>query len=168
MNGAAPSSAQHTNCEMMLQVSNDRWAPLAAGMPPAVAQHERVLENERVIDAYQNAYEMSFEVPGDAVSSWSDTEGNLGARTLAPLFAAGALVLLVACARGASRLLDATHGQAIAAGSAIGALVVAAILINGLGLPALGIRAIAFAVCASLLAAKFARTARRNLVLAAA
>jgi hypothetical protein len=44
-----------------------------------------------------------------------------------------------------------------------GALLVSAILISAFGLPSLGLRAVAFAICVSMLAARFARIAQREL-----
>jgi hypothetical protein len=87
-----------------------------------------------------------------------------GALPLAPLFAAGALAMLVACARGAARVLAEQRAPAIEAASALGALFVSAMLIDAFGMPAMGLRAAAFAICVSMLAARFARTARNDLV----
>jgi len=56
----------------------------------------------------------------------------------------------------------------ILAGAAIGALLVSAMLIDVLGLPAIGLRGAAFAICVSMLAVRFARMARIDVVTAAA
>jgi len=52
----------------------------------------------------------------------------------------------------------------VAAVSAAGALLVSATLIGVFGLPSMGLRAVAFAICVSMLAARFARIARGELV----
>ena len=91
-----------------------------------------------------------------------------GALPRAPLFAAGALAMLVACVRGAAHVMAEPRAPAISAASAPGALVVSAMLINTFGLPAMGLRAVAFAICVSMVAARFARTARSDLVPATA
>lgn len=134
VNGVALHSAPYVVCETMLQLSGDPSAYASVNLPSAVEVQARIS------DAYR------YGAP------------------LVPLFAAGALAMLLACARGAARLRAAPRAPAIAAGSAIGALLVAAMLIKMFGLPALGIRAIAFAVSVSLLAASFARTAWKELV----
>jgi hypothetical protein len=158
MSEAAPHSAPSVICETMLQISGDPSASLSASVPSSAELQEQVSE----------AYQTSYETAGDAVGSWSDVSDTLGGRPLAPLFAAGALALLVACARGAASLLAAPPGFLAQTGSVLGALLVAALLINVLGLPSMGLRAIAFAISVSLVAAKFARIARKHLVPAAA
>jgi hypothetical protein len=158
MNGVASHSAPFVNCETMLQISGDPSTSLGASIPSSAELQEQVTKS----------YQTSYEAAGDPVGSSSDVSDMLGQRPLAPLFAAGALALLVACARGAASLLAAPPGFLAHAGSMLGALLVAALLINVFGLPALGVRAIAFAIGASLVAAKFARIARKHLVPAAA
>jgi hypothetical protein len=154
MNGAPSHSMQYVNCETLLQISSDPSSPLRERIPSRVEVQERV----------SDAYDASYEAAGDAVGSWSDVADDLHGQPFALLVAAGALAILVACARGASRLLAAPCGASIAAGSALGALLVAAIFVNAFGFPALGVRAVAFAVSVSLLAAKFAHTTRENVV----
>jgi hypothetical protein len=158
MDGAAPHSMPYVRCETMLRISTDPAAPLSENIP------SRAGLRERVSDAYDASYEAEGDAVGPSVSSWSDVADDLDGRPFAPLIAAGALAMLVACARGAARLLAAPRGAAISAGSALGALLVAAILVNVFGLPALGIRAIAFAVIVALVAVKFARSAQESLV----
>lgn len=158
MSGVAPHSAPFVNCETMLQISGGPSTALGASIAYSAELQEQM----------SDAYQTSDEAAGDAAGSWPDVAGDLGGRPLAPLFAAGALALLVACARGAASLLAAPPGFLAQAGSVLGALFVAALLINVLGLPALGIRAIVFAIGVSLVAAKFANIARKHLVPAAA
>jgi hypothetical protein len=90
--------------------------------------------------------------------------GDLDVPALAPLFAAGALAMLVVSARGAARMLSAPHAPEVVAISAIGALFVSAMLISAFGLPSMGLRAVAFAICVSMLAARFARVTRTELL----
>jgi hypothetical protein len=82
------------------------------------------------------SHSASFSSCGTMLEMASD----LDALPLAPLFAAGAVAMLVACARGAARLLDEPRSTGVIAASAIGALVLAASLSRVLGLPALGTR----------------------------
>jgi hypothetical protein len=154
MNGVAPHSAPFVDCETMLQISGDPSTALSASIPSPAELEEQMSE----------AYETRYEVPGDAAGSWSDVAVDMGGRPFAPLFAAAALALLVACARGAASLLATPPGFLAHAGSVLGALFVAASLIKVFGLPALGIRAIVFAIGVSLAAARFARIARKYLV----
>jgi hypothetical protein len=106
---------------------------------------------------------MHDDVEGDAVSAWSDVTDDVDARSVAPLFAAS-LAMLVACARGAARMLAAPDALEVVGVSALGALFVSSMLSSVLGLPAMGFRGVAFAFCVSLLAGRFARTARNNLL----
>jgi hypothetical protein len=160
VNAAAPHSAPFVTCETMLRISGDPSPSPSASIPSSGALQAQVTD----------AYQTSYEVAGDAVGSWSevaDMSGEWPLAPLVPLFAAGALALLVACARGAASLLAAPPTLLAHAGSVLGAVLVAALLIKAFGLPALGIRAIAFAIGASLVTAKFARVARKHLVPAA-
>jgi hypothetical protein len=158
MNGATSHSAPCVDDWTTIQISDDPSTALSASVPLSVEMQEQL----------SDAHQTSYESAGDAVGSWLDVAVDMGGRPFALLFAAGALALLVACARGAASLLAAPPGFLAQAGSMLGALLVAALLINVLGLPALGIRAVAFAIGASLVAAKFARIARKHLVPAAA
>jgi len=88
----------------------------------------------------------------------------LDARPLAPILAAGALAMLVACARGAGRLLDVSGRAGVIAATSIGALVLAAALSSAFGIPAPGIRGIAFAISVAMLATRFARATREELL----
>ncbi|MEP7065217.1 MAG: hypothetical protein ABI889_04220 [Gemmatimonadota bacterium] len=143
---------------MMLQIQGDRFPRLSGSMPTSVTLQQRVTDD----------YQASYEAAGDAVGSWSDVADNLDGWPLAPFFAAGALALLLKCARGAASAMTASRCPTVVAGSAMGSVIVATVLLKLLGLPGLGIRAIAFAVCVSFLAARFAIAANRNLTLLSA
>ena len=149
----------------MLQLSGNPFTHQSHDIPSADEVQARVSEAYRA--TYEPGYQMRYENAGELVSSWSDVTDDLDARSLAPLFAAGALAMLVACARGAARMIALPRAPAVAAISATGALFVSAILISVLGLPAMGLRAVAFAICVSLLAVRFARMSRNNLLPAA-
>jgi len=127
-------------CETMLQLSGTPFA------------HES--GDTRSADA------VADEVADEVADAVDDLDG----RSFALVLAAGALAVLVACARGAARLLTEPCVPEVAAVSAVGALLVSATLIGVFGLPSMGLRAVAFAICVSMLAARFARIARRELV----
>ena len=150
VNDLAPHAAPYVACETMLQLSS--------GPPHAV-----ISDTISVV-----RYQARYEAAGNVAGAWTSMTDDLDGRPLAPLFAAGALAMLVACARGAARMLATPHSPAVAAVSAIGALLVSAMLIDVLGLPAMGLRAAAFAICVSMLAVRFARTARIDRMIAAA
>jgi hypothetical protein len=156
-------------CESMLQLTGSQFAHASANVPTADEVQARVTEAYReTYDAsYSPDYEASFERAGDVVGSWSEVAESLDGRWLAPLFAAGALAMLVACARGAAHMLTAPRARAVAAVSAVGALFVSAMLLGVLGLPMMGLRSVAFAICVSMLAVKFAQRARNDLLPAA-
>jgi hypothetical protein len=164
MSAVSGHAAPFVACETMLSGSASMYG---TGAMPSADEVE-----EHVTDAYRATYESSYQgrndVAGDPVRAWSDVTDDLDARSLAPLFAAGALAMLVACARGAARMLAAPDALEIVGVSAMGALVVSSMLITVLGLPAMGFRAVAFAVCVSLLAARFARMTRTYLLPATA
>ncbi|HMA03711.1 MAG TPA: hypothetical protein VKP02_15185, partial [Gemmatimonadaceae bacterium] len=157
MNGFTSHGGPNIACETMLAMSSGPPAYMdhaGATLPSAAEVHERIAD----------AYQASYAVGGVAPGTWSDLGDELDLRPLVRLFAATALAMLLACTRGAARLGAATRAPAIAAGSAFGALVIATMLIGVFGLPALGLRAIAFAVSVSLLAARFPRGAWQELV----
>ncbi len=110
------------------------------------------------------AYEMAYETVSDVDSSFSEALGDVDERTLAPFLGAAAIMVLVACARSTARLLDPSRSLMIAAGASIGALIAAACIVEAFGLPALGPRAIAFAISVSALTVKFAWSARKELL----
>jgi hypothetical protein len=161
---ASGHAAPFVACETMLSSGPPMYGTGAT--PSADEVEDRVTEAYRA--TYESSYRMRNDVAGDALSAWSDVTDDLDLPSFAPLFAAGALAMLVACARGAARMLAAPDALAIVGVSAIGALVVSSMLITVLGLPAMGFRAVAFAVCVSLLAARFARMTRTYLLPATA
>jgi len=136
MSAESRHAAPIVACETMLQLSGTPFAHESGDM--------------------RSADEVADEV--------ADTVDDLDGRPLALVFAAGALAVLVACARGAARLLAEPRVPEVAAVSAAGALLVSATLIGVFGLPSMGLRAVAFAICVSMLAARFARIARGELV----
>ena len=166
LNGVGPHSATYSA----------RWMPdspagiWSCGLPSLGARQGSAnmsltaVRRAHVADVYETSYETAGDALDDAVDTWSDVADEPGARPLAPILAVGALAMLVACTRGAARLLDAPEKVAIVAGYAIGALIVSATLISVFGLPSLGIRAVLFAIGASMLTARFARSARKELV----
>jgi hypothetical protein len=172
VSAGAQYPARFVACETMLQLSDSPFAHQREDTPSANEVQERVSEAYRA--TYESSYQLRYEAAGNLVSSLSDVTDDLDAHSLAPLFAAGALAMLVACARMAACMLSAPHAPAVAAVAAvaaiaaIGALFVSAVLVSVLGLPAMGLRAVAFALCVSLLAARFARAARNNLLPATA
>ena len=161
VNGVMPHSSPFVTCETTIEYTGD-----LASMPPMPSLHvpPPAELQERISDVYQTSYEAA----GDAVDSWSDVAGDVrdasevgglsdlgdvGGRIVAVLLGAGALVLLVACMRGASRALATPRTSTFFASVALGALPVAALLVSGFGLPALGLRAITFAMAVSVVAA---------------
>jgi hypothetical protein len=162
MSAESEHAAPFVACETMLQLSSGPFARRSANVPSADEVQARVTEAYRA--TYEPGYQARYEAELDAVSSWSDAMDDFDGRSLAPLFAAGALAILVACARGAARMLAEPRGPAVTAASAAGALFVSAMLISVFGLPTMGLRAVAFAICVSMMAARFARSTRRELV----
>jgi len=164
MNGVAPHATTSLSCDTIMQLSSDpsmhaRYASANVSSP--------VVLQLQTLDAYNASYEAAGDASADTIEAWSDLASGLDPRLLAPLFAAAALALLIVSARTAARLLDAPRNAAIVASSAIGALVVSATLITIFGLPALGIRAIVFAIGVSALAVRFARTFHEERIFAA-
>lgn len=151
VNGVMPHSAPFVTCETTVEYSGG-FSDVPTLSVPAPGELQ-----ERVSDAYQTSYEAA----GDAVDEWSNATGlgdAVGGRALALMLAAGALALLVACTRGAARVLATPRASFLIAGAALGALLIAALLASAFGLPALGLRAIAFAVTVSVVAAYSARS----------
>jgi hypothetical protein len=157
LNGAMPHSAPFVTCETTIEYTVDH-ASMPASMPmlnvPTPAETQ-----ERISDVYQTSYEAA----DDAVDSWSDAaeqvgdEDVVGSPVLASLLGAGALVLLLACTRGAARALANSPATALYIGVALGALAVAGLLASVFGLPALGARAVSFMLAISAVAAFRAR-----------
>jgi len=157
MNRIATHRLPNITCEMMLEMPS---GPSAYGAYTAAALPSPIDVHERVVNAFQTGYEAG----GVAMGSGWEVASVPDLRALAPLFAAGALAMLLACTRVVARLGAVARAPAVIAGSAIGALMIAAVLVELFGLPALGIRAIAFAVSVSLLAARFPRSAWQEMI----
>ena len=164
VNRVMPHSAPFVTCETTIEYSGD-FSTMPTSTPTLNVPAPGELQ-ERISDAYQTSYEAA----GDAMDSWSDAAGDVGdvgdvgGRVLAVLLAAGALALLVVCTRGASRALATSRASVLFAGVALGALPVAALLASAFGLPAMGFRAVAFAVTVSLVAAYWARREQKSRV----
>ncbi|MDQ2766599.1 MAG: hypothetical protein M3Y30_05540, partial [Gemmatimonadota bacterium] len=157
VNGVMPHSAPFVTCETTFVYSSD------VPVMPTLTVPDAGEVKERISDAYQTSYEAA----GDAVDSWSESAddfGDAGGRVLSVLLAAGALALLVACTRLAARALAATRASTLFVGVALCALPVAALLASAFGFPALGFRAVAFAVTVSLVAAYSARLEQKSRV----
>lgn len=107
-------------------------------------------------DRVSDAYEAGVDNATDAIESVPDLADGLGERAMLASLAIAALALLLACTRLASRLIASTSTAALAAGTTVGALALAMIFAHELDLPAIGPRAIAFALSISLLAVYFA------------
>jgi hypothetical protein len=154
VNRVMPHSAPYVTCATMIGYSGDPSSAFAADLPSADELQGRI----------SDAYATGAESAGDAVGSMSDMAEGLGERPVAALVSAAALALLVTCTRGAARLLSRPGGPTMAwgaaVGAALGAMCVATLLLGTIGLPAIGLRAIAFALAVSLLAVRFARDAR--------
>ena len=151
VNGVMPHSAPFVTCETTVEYTGNLAMAPALSLPAPGELQDRI----------SNAYETSYEAAGDAVDEWSDATGlgdAVGGRALAAMLATGALALLVACTRGAARLLATPRASLLVAGAVIGALPVAALLASAFGLPSLGFRAVAFAVTVSVVAAYWARS----------
>ena len=154
VNRVMPHSAPFVTCETTVEYTGG-FSNVPTLSVPAPGELQ-----DRVSDAYQTSYEAA----GDAVDAWSDAAGEIGGRVLAVALAAGALALLVACTRAAARSLAATSASALFAAVALGALPVAALLANAIGLPALGFRAVAFALTVSVVAGYWARSEQKSRV----
>ncbi|MEP7085965.1 MAG: hypothetical protein ABI884_01410 [Gemmatimonadota bacterium] len=106
-------------------------------------------------------YEASVESAGDALGAFPDATDVLGGRPVLALFGACVLGFLLVCARGASGMIAAARAPLVAIGATAGALAFAALSLRALELPAIGMRATAFALCVSLLAVCYARISAR-------
>jgi hypothetical protein len=161
VNGVMPHSASFVTCETTMEYTSD-LSNLSTNTP-ALAVPTSAEMQERISDVY----DASYEAAGEAVDSWSDAAdqvddiGDVGGRIVAVLLSAGALALLVFCTRGAARVLGASRSSTLFVVVALGALPVAALLASVLGLQALGLRAVAFMVTVSVVAAYWARTEQK-------
>jgi hypothetical protein len=104
------------------------------------------------------------KVTSDAIGDIPDLANGVGPRPVLALLGAAALAFLLACTRAASGMIARARVSLVALGTLCGALVVAALSLRALGLPSLGVRAMAFALCISLLAVYFARLTQRRAV----
>jgi hypothetical protein len=152
-----PRSAQYVTCETTMAFSSDEPSVALASLP------SREELRDRVADAYQTSYESA----GDAIGDIPDIMDGFGERFILALFGAAAIAILIACARGASKLLDSPGATMVAAGTTIGALSIATLSLRALHLPMIGVRSIAFALCISVLAVCFALAARKKAALLA-
>ncbi|MBA2686063.1 MAG: hypothetical protein H0U66_16380 [Gemmatimonadaceae bacterium] len=107
-------------------------------------------------------YETSVESAGDALGAFPDAADVLGGRPVLALLGACVLGFLLVCARGASGMIVAARAPLVAIGATAGALTFAALSLRALELPAMGMRATAFALCVSLLAVCYARISARS------
>ena len=126
---AMPHAAPIVTCETMMDFSSDPNMAALTDLP---------------------------EAAGDAIESLPELAESLSQPLVLALLGAGALALLVGCTRAASRLVDSPRLSPLAAGTVAGALAFAAISLRALALPAMGVRAAAFAGCISLVTAYFA------------
>jgi hypothetical protein len=145
-----PHSAPSVTCETMMDYTSQPSQAMTVNLSGSTELKDRVSE----------AYETSFEAADDAIGSVPDIAESLSQPLVLSLLGAGALVLLVACTRSASRLVDSPRVAMLAAGTTFGALAFATISLRALALPAIGVRGVVFAGCISLLAVYVARTPR--------
>src|SRR5664279_5082859 len=101
----------------------------------------KVTSDEERRDRVSDAYQASVESASDAIGDIPDLADGVGPRPVLALLGAAALAFLLACTRAASGMIP-----------------------RALGLPSLGVRAVAFALCISLLAVYFARLTQRRAV----
>jgi hypothetical protein len=150
-----PRSAPFVTCETTMKLSSGEPGVALASLPSRVEPRDRVAD----------AYETSYESAGDAIGAIPDIMDGYGERFILAMFGAAAIAILIACTRGASRLLDSPRATMVAAGTTIGAMAIATLSLRALHLPMPGVRTIAFALCISVLAVHFARGARKKAAL---
>jgi len=149
-----PRSTPSQPCETVMSFST---LPSKFAVAKVTSGEER---RDRVSDAYQ----ASVESASDAIGDIPDLADGVGPRPVLALLGAAALAFLLACTRAASGMIARARVSLVALGTWCGALVVAALSLRALGLPSLGVRAVAFALCISLLAVYFARLTQRRAV----
>ncbi len=147
---ALASAALRVRCETVMRLADN---PAGLAIPNLRASAEL---QERVTDAYETSYESA----GDATDSLPELAGGLGARFVLALLGAGAIALLLACTRAASKVITSSRALSTIAGTTVGALSFAALTLRAFALPSIGVRAAAFALCVALLAVCFARASR--------
>ncbi|MEO6211099.1 MAG: hypothetical protein ABIQ10_13350 [Gemmatimonadaceae bacterium] len=142
-----PPSAPIAACETVSEMS---------GGAPSFAISE-LTTGRALKDHVSDVYEAGVENTSDAIDSIPDLADGLGERAMLAGLGVAALALLLACTRVASRLIASRSIAALAAGTTLGALALAMLSAHELDLAVIGPRAIAFALCISLLAVYFAR-----------
>lgn len=147
-----PHAAPYVSCETTMEFPSGPSGVAFANLPAGEDLRDRVTD----------VYETSYETAGDAIGALPEFVDGFGERFILAMFGAVAIALLVACTRCASRLMASPRASLVAAGTTIGALAVATLSLRALHLPTIGLRAIAFALCISLLAVQFARTAQKK------
>jgi hypothetical protein len=152
VDGLMPRSTSSEPCEMVMDY---RTAPSNLAVM-------RVASGEELRDRVSDAYQTSVESAGDAIGDLPDLADGLGQRPVLALVGAAALAFLLACTRAASGMVARARAPYVAAGTLAGALMVAALSLRALGFPSLGFRAVAVALCVSLLAVYFARATERK------
>jgi hypothetical protein len=150
-----PRSAPYVSCETAMEFSSGESGVALASLSSGEDLRDRVAD----------AYETSYESAGDAIGAIPDIMDGFGERFILAMFGAAAIAILIACTRGASRLLDSPGATLVAAGTTIGALAIATLSLRALHLPMIGVRTIAFALCISVLAVHFARAAQKKAAL---
>lgn len=152
VDGIMPRSTSSLPCETVMDVPS-------GSSKFAIA---KVTSGEELRDRVSDAYQASVESAGDAIGDIPDLADGVGQRPVLALLGAAALAFLLACTRAASGMIARARVPFVALGTLAGALVVAALSLRALGLPSLGVRAVAFALCISLLAVYFASATRRK------
>lgn len=96
----------------------------------------------------------------EAIAALPDAESTSSVRPMLALLGVLALGFLLVCMRGAAAMISSRRAMLVAVGTTIGALMVATLSLRALSLPAIGMRAVAFALCVSLVSVWFARVAQ--------
>jgi len=154
VDGIMPRSTQSQPCETVMSFSSLQSKFAVA----------KVTSGEELRDRVSDAYQTSVESASDVIGDIPDLADEVGPRPVLALLGAAALAFLLACTRAASGMIARARAPLVALGTLSGALVVAALSLRALGLPSLGVRAVAFTLCISLLAVYFARATERRAV----
>ncbi|MEO7039685.1 MAG: hypothetical protein ABI446_09565 [Gemmatimonadaceae bacterium] len=151
-----PHSAPMVACQTLAEMSSGQPSFAITHLPTRAELKDRV----------SDVYEAGVENATDAIDSIPEVAAGLGERAMLAVLGVAALAILLACMRLASRLITSTSTAALAAGTTLGAVALAVLSARALDLPAIGPRAIAFALCISLLAVTFARKAEAKVAVA--
>jgi hypothetical protein len=154
VDGIMPRSTPSQPCETVMGFSS---------LPSKLAV-AKVTSGEELRDRVSDAYQTRVASASDAIGDIPDLADGVGPRPVLALLGALALAFLLACTRAASGMIARARVPLVALGTLSGALAVAALSLRALGLPSLGVRAVAFALCISLLAVYFARATERRAV----